>query len=88
MNLYFTPTSMFASYSLAVAGDSIVIDGQPHALSALAALGDHDPRPPFVVSATESSVTLMLPYWGEASDAVLYPEPLLDVPDGPVQLPA
>lgn len=88
MDIYFSPISMFASYTLEVAGDSIIINGTAHALADLIALGEFEPRPQFIVSATEDSVTLLLPYWGEASDAVLHPEPMLNVPDGPVTLPA
>ena len=87
MVIHFSPVSMLASYTLEVSGDSIIIDGVQHHLADLAALGEEEPRPPFVVSATEDSVTLLLPYWGEASNSVLYPEPLLNVPDGPVTLP-
>lgn len=87
MNICFSPISMLASYTLEVAGDSILIDGQKHTLADVAALGEEDQRPPFVVSATADSVTLLLPYWGEPSEAVAYPAPLLQVPDGPVELP-
>lgn len=87
MDICFSPRSMHATYTLAVSGDSIILDGIQHQLADLAALGEEDPRPPFVVSAAEDSVTLLLPYWGEASNSVLYPEPLLNVPDGPVTLP-
>lgn len=87
MDIHFTPQSMLDSYSLTVAGGSIIIDGASHSLAALAALGEDDQRPPFVVSATQTSVTLLLPYWGRASDSVLFPQPLIDVPDGPVELP-
>ena len=87
MDIYFSPISMLASYALEVSGGSIVIDGIPHALETLTSLGEDDQKPPFVVSATEDSVTLLLPYWGQVSEAVLFPVPLIDVPDGPVELP-
>ena len=87
MDIYFSPISMLASYTLEVSGGSIVIDGLPNALATLTSLGEDDQKPPFVVSATEDSVTLLLPYWGQASDAVLFPEPLINVPDGTVELP-
>lgn len=87
MDIHFSPISMLVSYSLEVAGDSIIIDGVQHKLADLAALGDEAERPPFVVSATADSVTLLLPYWDEVSDSVLYPDPLMAVPDGPVALP-
>lgn len=87
MNIHFSPISKFGSYSLEVAGNNVIIDGVPHALADLAALVEEDQRPEFVVSATADSVTLLLPYWGNASDAVLFPQPLHDVPDGPVELP-
>lgn len=87
MNIYFSPISMLASYTLEVAGDSVFIDGTQHPLAALAALGEEDPRPPFVVSATPESVTLLLPYWGQPSEAVAFPQPIIDAPDGVVELP-
>jgi hypothetical protein len=87
MDIYLSPISMLASYALEVSGDSILINGQPHALSDLAAIPEGEFMPPFVVSSTEGSVTLLLPYWGDAREIILYPQPLLDVPDGPVELP-
>lgn len=87
MNIHFSPISMIAGYTMEVSGDSIIIDGVQHPLADLAALGDEDERPPFVVSATADSVTLLLPYWGSASEAVLYPAPLVGVVDGPVEMP-
>lgn len=87
MNIYFSPISMLASYTLEVAGDSIILDGVQHSLADLANLGEEDARPPFVVSATPDSVTLILPYWGEPSEAVAFPQPIIEPPDGPVELP-
>lgn len=87
MNIHFSPISMIAGYSLEVAGDSIIIDGVHHSLADLAAVGDGEAMPPFVVSATADSVTLLLPYWGAASEEILYPAPLIDVPDGQVEMP-
>lgn len=87
MNIYFSPISMLDSYALEVSGESVIINGEPHQLAALAALDENEPLPPFVVSATDDSVTLLLPYWGPASEAVLFPQPLIDVADGPVELP-
>ena len=87
MDIYFSPVSMLASYTLEVSGDSVIINGIPHSLADLAALGEEDQIPAFVVSATADSVTLLLPYWGQTNDAVLFPQPLINVPDGPVELP-
>lgn len=87
MNIHFSPISMIAGYSLEVAGDSIIIDGVQHQLADLAEHSEGGTLPSFVVSATADSVTLLLPYWGEATGPVLYPEPLMAVPDGVVELP-
>ena len=87
MDIYFSPISMLASYALEVSGGSIVIDGIPHALETLTSLGEDDARPQFIVSATEDSVTLLLPYWGQVSEAVLFPDPVIGAQDGPVELP-
>jgi hypothetical protein len=84
MNINFTPISMFDSYSLAVSGDSIIIDGQEYALPELASnVEAEQPMPKFVVTASADSVTLLLPYWGSSA-----PEPVSIVAvDGPVELP-
>lgn len=84
MNINFTPISMFDSYSLAVSGDSIIIDGQAYALSELSSsIEAEQPMPKFVVTASADSVTLLLPYWGGIA-----PEPVSIVADGgPVELP-
>ena len=96
MNIYFSPISMLASYTLEVSGDSIILNGVQHSLADLVAgmpqhleNGDTVPGslPPFVVSATEDSVTLQLPYWGVPSEAVAFPQPIMDAQDGPVELP-
>lgn len=79
---------MFAAVEYSVSGDSIVVNGTTHALSTLIDLiANEQPLPEFVVSATEDSVTLLLPYWGEASEAVRFPEPIIDPPDGHINLP-
>lgn len=84
MNINFTPINMFDSYSLAVAGDSVVIDGQAYALSELASNVEAEKvMPKFVVTASADSVTLLLPYWGSSA-----PEPTYIVAgDGPVEIP-
>lgn len=87
MIIHFSPVSMYAHYSLEVAGNSIIISGVQYDLADLAALGEGDPRSPFVVSATADSVTLLLPYWGEPSAAVAFPQSLVDPADGFVELP-
>lgn len=87
MVIHFSPISMLASYELEVAGNSVIIDGIQHALSDLAALGEEEARPPFLVSATPDSVNLLLPYWSEPSEAVAFPQPIIDPPDGRVELP-
>lgn len=87
MILNFSTVSMLASYTLEVAGNSVIIDGIQHRPADLAALVEEDARPPFVVSATPDSVTLLLPYWGEPSEAVAFPQPIIDPPDGRVELP-
>lgn len=85
MNINFTPISMFESYSLAVSGDSIIIDGQIYALPDLAEIvAAEQPPPKFVVTASADSVTLLLPYWGSSA-----PQPVSIVAvDGPVGLPS
>lgn len=87
MNIHFSPVSMLAELSLEVAGDNLVVNGVIHALADLATISDDHVLPAFIVSATADSVTVLLPYWGQASEAVLFPEPLIDVQDGPVELP-
>lgn len=87
MNIYFSPVSMFAAYSLEVVGGSIVLNGSEYLLAELASIAEGEPLPPFIVSATTESVTLLLPYWGQASDSVLFPQPIIDAQDGPVELP-
>ena len=84
MNINFTPISMFESYSLELAGDSIIIDGQSYALSELAPnVEAEQAMPKFFVTASDDSVTLLLPYWGSSA-----PEPVSIVAeDGPVELP-
>jgi hypothetical protein len=87
MNIRLVPINMFASLAVSVAGGSITINGEQHELAALAAMPPEQPMPEFVVAAQGDSVTLLLPYWGVAASAVTNPEPLLNVPDGPVALP-
>lgn len=84
MNINFTPISMFDSYSLAVSGDNVIIDGQIYALPDLAAIvAAEQPLPKFVVTASADSVTMLLPYWGSSAQ-----EPVSIVAeDGPVELP-
>lgn len=78
---------MLGAISLEVSGVDIIVNGERHALADLAAVQDDQPKPDFVVSATEDSVTVLLPYWGEPSEAVAFPQPMIGVPDGPVELP-
>jgi hypothetical protein len=97
MKILLSPISMFASYTLAVDGAAIILDSVRYSLRDLVAnMPQYDEQgelvapsslPRFVVSATEDSVTLLLPYWGAPSQAVAFPEPIIDPPDGPVQLP-
>lgn len=93
MDIYFMPISMFVDpiYTLEVSGNgsAIVLNGTTHSLADLAeeAAADEPQFPQFVVGATASSVKLLLPYWGAAPPEVLYPAPMLNVPDGPVVLP-
>ncbi|GEM_PF-2035421 len=93
MDIYFMPISMFVDpiYTLEVSGSGsvIILDGASHSLADLAeeAAADEPKMPRFVVGATATSVTLLLPYWGSAPPEVLHPSPMLGVPDGPVQLP-
>lgn len=84
MRIQLSPISMFTAVEYAVEGDSIIINGTPHALTDLAVA---ETLPDFVVAAAEDSVTLLLPYWGEASEAVRFPESIIDPPDGPLELP-
>lgn len=93
MDIYFMPISMFVDpiYTLEVSGNgsAIVLNGTTHSLADLAeeAAADEPQLPQFVVGATASTVKLLLPYWGSAPPEVLYPAPMLNVPDGPVVLP-
>lgn len=87
MNIFFSPVSMFETYTLAVAGNSVVINGTAHSIADMLSLEEGELLPDFIVGVTEDSVTVILPYWGAAPDYVLYPEPLYNVPDGPVALP-
>ena len=92
MDIYMMPISMFVeSYTLEAAdnGSTVIINGTAHGIAALAAevVTDEPQLPQFVVGATADSVSLLLPYWGKVPPEVLYPAPLLNVPDGPVQLP-
>lgn len=93
MDIYFMPISMFVDpiYTLEVAdnGSTIILNDAAYSVAALAdeAAADEPQLPQFVVGATASSVKLLLPYWGSAPPEVLYPAPMLNVPDGPVVLP-
>jgi hypothetical protein len=87
MNIYFSPISMASSYSLEVSGDSLILDSENYSLEYLSSIPEEGTLPRYIVSVTNEDATLLLPYWGDASDAVLYPEPLLNVQDGPVTLP-
>lgn len=87
MNIHFSPISMMAEISLEVSGDSLVVNGVAHALADLVSVSGDSALPEFIVAATDDSVTVLLPYWGEPSPAVAYPSPIIDVPDGPVELP-
>lgn len=90
MNIYLSPISMFGTYLVAVSANALVVDGVPHQLADLAeeAAKDEPAMPEWIVTANADSVTLLLPYWGEPSEAVAYPAPIMDVSDGPVLLPA
>ena len=89
MIINFAPVSMRASYTLAVAGDSIYINGKQHRLADLAgAVANEQPMPAFVATATEDSVTVILPYWGDAPNSVLFPTPVVNPADGPVRMPS
>lgn len=87
MNIYFSPISMFAELSLEVSGGDLIVNGVHHSVAALAAIPDDQAKPEFIVSATPDSVTVLLPYWGEPSEAVAFPQPVIDAPDGAVELP-
>jgi hypothetical protein len=89
MKVYLSPISMQGSLSVEVAGNSITINGNTYSLPELVAMLEAEqPLPDPIVTATADSVTLLLPYWGEASDAVRFPEPIIDPPDGPLVLPS
>lgn len=87
MNIHFSPVSMLADLALEVSGTDILVNGERHALRDLAAILPDQPKPAFIVSATADSVTVLLPYWGESSEAVAFPAPIIDAPDGHVGLP-
>lgn len=87
MNIHFSPISMLANLVLEVSGTDILVNGERHALRDLAAIPEDRPKPDFIVSATDDSVTVLLPYWGEPSEAVAFPAPVIGAPDGPVELP-
>ncbi|KRW62324.1 hypothetical protein AO726_02565 [Pseudomonas sp. TTU2014-080ASC] len=80
---------MLATLDASVSGDTITVNGITHSLLGLVELVENELLlPDFIVAATDDSVTLLLPYWGEASEAVRFPVPIIDPPDGPLALPS
>lgn len=91
MDIYFSPVSSVVAVELSfsVEGSAIVINGAKHELSDLAAIDPSEggQYPPFVCKADAESVTIALYYVGAGTQSVLFPDPLIDVQDGPVELP-
>ena len=102
MKILFSPQSRFDSLSLHREGDALTINGETLDFSALGegqALPAYDSdgwekagtghelitRVARVAGRIEA--TVVLPYWGEASEAVLFPEPVEMDADGPVPVP-
>lgn len=95
MIIRLSPVSSFAEDPLVLErdGGDLIINGERHTLADLAALepdsetGD-TPWPAGVVGAKDGEITLRFPYAvTDPSEAITWPDPIIDPPDGPVALP-
>ncbi|PRD42142.1 hypothetical protein C5748_18515 [Phyllobacterium phragmitis] len=95
MHVSFCPQRCDCALSVAKSGDTLIINGDPVDLSVIpdgATLPADAVSNDFVVGNVERisgelHVTLLLPHGPNPSQAVAFPAPLADVPDGPLQIP-
>ena len=68
-------------------GDALIINGERHELAALQALTEDEAYPAYIVEVRADTITVLLPYTEDAPEAVRFPAPINDPPDGPIPLP-
>jgi hypothetical protein len=95
MNITFSPQAMSGSLELSKAGDILTINGEEFDFSFIEE-GDFLPQEavdcPYViygVTRTDGEIvlTLMLPVTSDASEAARFPAPILNAPDGAIEVP-
>lgn len=95
MKINLSPQRRDDSLTVSRLGDVLTINGTPYDFSDLAE-GDLLPREatdsPFIVSDVtriggQLELTLLLPHGANASEAARFPAPILNPPDGLVELP-
>ncbi|PRD42189.1 hypothetical protein C5748_17135 [Phyllobacterium phragmitis] len=95
MRISFCPQRCESSLTVTKSGDILTINGDPVDLSGIpdgATLAADAVSNEFVVGEVERisgelHLTLLLPHGPNPSQAVAFPAPLADVPDGPLQIP-
>ena len=81
--------------SVTVTGDTLIINGEAFDFSALEegdileadAIASDYITTPVTRTAGQLEVTLLLPHGYPAPEATRFPQPIIDPPDGPVELP-
>ncbi|GGG59698.1 hypothetical protein GCM10011415_02010 [Salipiger pallidus] len=96
MNIILSPVRLDTQLELFKSGDTLTINGEAFDFSALPA-GATLPRAAINCDWIAGDVTrdeagvltvpVVLPHGGNAPEETCFPEPLVDVPDGPVELP-
>ena len=95
MKINLSPVDGLPSVSLAKQGDTLTINGESFDFIPL---GDGDELPPEAISSNwfaapvqridgELIISIFLPLPPNCSQAQAFPEPLVDVPDGQIDLP-
>jgi hypothetical protein len=95
MKISLSPRASEAALTVVKAGDILTINGEAYDFSSLpdgATIPEDDIPCPWIVgevhrTETEIEITLLLPIPTTAEQWLAFPEPLVDVPDGPVDLP-
>ena len=83
------PSAGVETLALERDGSTLIINGEPITLSDLADIAaQQEPAWPAHVSGySDGTITVRLAYPEGASEAVRFPAPIIDPPDGPIPLP-